>query len=809
MQLENTFYYGAKGRVTKVGELVTLPARNVRGLVAVHDEDPLPLPPPKSAPRCRSPRQTEAEAGERKVARTVAKTKTTSATEAKAEAEAGGRKAGRAVAKTKTKTKTKPAAEAKAARESEAVSSGGKFPTHRLLSIGRCGRKEEGGDERIVVLSRPKKPVRKDRGEETATSDFTGVSSRSNGWQCRVTHNTKEVTLGQFKTEEEAARAYDRYVLIHDLERTLNYPAADYGGSGAKRRQSRRTGAAKKRRSRLWEGAAAASGGRSYVTEVTDESLRSIAAKFTISPKTLLRLNVANLPRLKIRSKLHVGTTIHLGNGKVKATATAAAEQGGESEEASMSDNSMSSNGMSEDDEGGLLDGGGDDVDVDMGGGYTTEVTSETLISIAAKFGDSAQRLLELNAWRLPGLTLKAKLRKGTSIDFIEAPASGEEEMSSDDSFASEEERQQEERRGARAELTKHAWSSEPPRNGGPNVTRKSSRFTGVSKTGAATWTARVTHERVEKKLGTFDNEVDAARAYDYFILKMDLPRTLNFPNARPPRGLASSVERDTAFANGPPLSARQRTSSSHFTGVSRTSKRTQGGWTTRITHDGVERKLGAFDNERAAARAYDAYVTRHRLDRRLNFPEKAVRASHPPPPPPQRQRAGAKQGFEKLDKTLRTKPAKPGQGDTVYVTYERLRALDGGTSVMRAEYHEGVIIGIKADGGVQVYFKGDGEYDDFGPGELGELLSRNAMTREQLNAGARGEMLKPIFAPLKKSKSPLKKAKSKANASAPAPVPKVPQPRMTRKEREAEMARQRWGESSVEDLAGLPGWSE
>merc|ERR1712023_217418 len=60
---------------------------------------------------------------------------------------------------------------------------------------------------------------------------------------------------------------------------------------------------------------------------------------------------------------------------------------------------------------------------------------------------------------------------------------------------------------------------------------RKSSSFIGVSrrkKTGY--WTARISMSGQEKLLGKFDNEVDAARAYDDAVIMNKLGRKTNFP---------------------------------------------------------------------------------------------------------------------------------------------------------------------------------------------------------------------------------------------------------------------------------------
>ncbi len=46
------------------------------------------------------------------------------------------------------------------------------------------------------------------------------------GDRSRITVNFKEINLGTFSTALEAALVYDNYILVNNLEHTLNFPPA-------------------------------------------------------------------------------------------------------------------------------------------------------------------------------------------------------------------------------------------------------------------------------------------------------------------------------------------------------------------------------------------------------------------------------------------------------------------------------------------------------------------------------------------------------------------------------------------------------
>lgn len=94
--------------------------------------------------------------------------------------------------------------------------------------------KKETKDKMIATKLKNKKPipVKKTKKELKSVKDFTsnflGVSYRKdkNKWRAYLNKSNRggQINLGMFKTEEDAARAYDKYVINNSIDRELNFP---------------------------------------------------------------------------------------------------------------------------------------------------------------------------------------------------------------------------------------------------------------------------------------------------------------------------------------------------------------------------------------------------------------------------------------------------------------------------------------------------------------------------------------------------------------------------------------------------------
>ena len=136
----------------------------------------------------------------------------------------------------------------------------------------------------------------------------------------------------------------------------------------------------------------------------------------------------------------------------------------------------------------------------------------------------------------------------------------------------------------------------------------RSSRFRGVSwHKSSQKWRAVINIDSERKNIGSYDDEAEAARAYDATVRAQSLDRPLNFPD-------------DLSTAPGVYVPKKKRVATSRFRGVSWYKMHQKWVASTRI--DGKSKHIGFYDDETEAARAYDATVRAHSLDRPLNFPD-------------------------------------------------------------------------------------------------------------------------------------------------------------------------------------------
>ena len=58
----------------------------------------------------------------------------------------------------------------------------------------------------------------------TNTSGFRGVTLHGTNWRAQITVARKHMVIGSYPTKEDAARAYDKYVIDNGTEHPLNFP---------------------------------------------------------------------------------------------------------------------------------------------------------------------------------------------------------------------------------------------------------------------------------------------------------------------------------------------------------------------------------------------------------------------------------------------------------------------------------------------------------------------------------------------------------------------------------------------------------
>jgi hypothetical protein len=117
-------------------------------------------------------------------------------------------------------------------------------------------------------------------------------------------------------------------------------------------------------------------------------------------------------------------------------------------------------------------------------------------------------------------------------------------------------------------------------------------------------WQAQIQYDGKLHHLGRFEDEEEAARAYDRAARAQHGEKAqLNFPAEGESGSRKSSKYRGVAWCK-------------------RNNK-----WTAQITYDGKRHHLGSFEDEEEAAKAYDRAARAHKEEQaQLNFPPKQLR---------------------------------------------------------------------------------------------------------------------------------------------------------------------------------------
>jgi hypothetical protein len=359
------------------------------------------------------------------------------------------------------------------------------------------------------------------------TSKYRGVClNKSNSkWQAQIHHTGKQHRLGSFDDEEEAARAYDRAARAHRGDKaTLNFPAeGEQGVNNGKRSKYR--GVSWHKSNSKWLAYIKHTGKSQYLGSFDDEEEAAraydTAARTHHGDKAILNFPVEG------KQGLSVGVTSKYRGSKLLLKTKEEEEQEQQEEQ---------------------------ELEQEQEQEQEEEVAAT---EVHSRSGMCPPVVVAL------GFRLQASTPRGAGTAVVGGGGKGRE-----------------------AKL----------------ICGQTSKYRGVSwDKSNSKWKAQINHTRKIHYLGTFDDEEEAARAYDRAVRAHRGDKaTLNFP-AEGEQGVSVGV-------------------SSKYRGVcwSKSSSK----WVASIRHSGKLHWLGSFDDEEEAARAYDRAARAHHGEKAMpNFP--------------------------------------------------------------------------------------------------------------------------------------------------------------------------------------------